>query len=340
MGGIEIRGEGVAAACCAYVLGRGGFRISRVRGTRARVPAIVVSRGTQALIEDVFETEGLFAGCPQVERRTVGWGRGEQAVTLPHAAVVIGEGELLARIEEQAPRARRISDGTGPESGSGSPQWTVFASRPLPEGVVERHFGTRRATAVAVELKMPDGTACWTESLEGGWLFLIPGWLIAVGGEPETLLAESRLVAEQIRRVGRERAEFPSYPTMADPVCGAEWLACGSAAMAFDPMCGDGTGNAVRGAILTAAVIRAAARGESVERLRAHYGSRLMAAFRKHLDVSLEFYRRGHGGPWWDVEIAALERGVRWCAHELAGSPDFQALGFRYRLQGFDLLPV
>jgi hypothetical protein len=227
----------------------------------------------------------------------------------------------------------------------------VYASRPLPESAVERHFGSRHASAVAVELKTPEASACWIESLESGWLFLIPGWLIAVGGAPETLLAESRLVADQIRGASHKTAEFPAYPRIADPLCDPlrdplcdslrdppstpAWLACGSAAMAFDPICGDGTGNAVREAILAAAVIRAAARGQPVDGLLAHYRSRLMAGFRRHLELSLDFYRAGHGGPWWEREIQALARGVAWCGGQLAAQP-----AFRYRLEGFDLLPV
>src|SRR5581483_3691871 len=123
--------------------------------------------------------------------------------------------------------------------------------------------------------------------------------------------------------------QFPASPRMADPLGEPGWLACGSAAMAFDPICGDGTGNAVREAILAAAVIRAAARGESEERLLAHYRARLIAAFRRHLELSLAFYRAGDGGAWWDGEIGAMERGIAWC-REREGR-------FWYRLNGFEL---
>ncbi|MEI4884263.1 hypothetical protein, partial [Klebsiella pneumoniae] len=61
-------------------------------------------------------------------------------------------------------------------------EWTFFASRPLPPASAEHHFGTRRAVAVAVELRDGiDASACWIESLERGWLFMLPGWLLAVG---------------------------------------------------------------------------------------------------------------------------------------------------------------
>jgi hypothetical protein len=295
------------------------------RQPRPRVPAIVVSLATQTLIGGVFRQADLFNDGRPIDRRIVSWGPGAEPVTLRHAAVVIEEAALIERLEPPVQQAR----------GGQSAEWSIFASRPLPEPAVERHFGLRHAWAAAVDLKTGDTTACWIESLERGWLFLIPGWLIAVGGVPETLLAESRLVADQIRGVRRERAEFPAYPRIADPVCGQGWLACGSAAMGFDPICGDGAGNAVREAILASALIRAAARGEPADRLLAHYRRRLTAGFQRHLELCLEFYRAGNRGAWWEAEIDALERGVAWCAAELAALP-----AFLYRLDGFDLFPT
>ncbi len=304
----------VAASCCAHLLR--GCRVQLTRGTRPRVPAVVVSQGTQLLMCDVFGKPDLFGGLPRIDRRIVAWGTGAAPVELPHAAVLVSEEELVARLQ-------------GEWHDSQDAAWTVYGSRPLPEGVEERHFGSRRAWAAAADFA---GSACWVESLESGWLFLIPGWLIAVGATPEELLAQSRVVAGQVRGLRGEAVAFPAYPRIADPLCGPGWLACGSAAMAFDPICGDGTGNAVREAILASAVIRAASRGEAIEPLLAHYRARLIAGFHRHLQLALEFYRRGNGGAWWQQETAAMEQGAAWCAGELARGP-----GFRYRLEGFEL---
>ena len=310
-----MRSLSVAAACCAHLLR--GCRVSFAGGGRPRVPAIVVSEATQKLVCEVFERPAVFHGQRRIDRRVVAWGAGAEAVELPHAAVLISEEELVARLQpgavDEAPDA----------------EWRVIAGRPLPEGVVEHAFGSRMAWAVAADFEEP---ACWVESLEAGWLFLIPGWLIAVGGAPDALLGRSRVVAGQIRGTHGEIASFPAYPRIADPLSAPGWLACGSAAMAFDPICGDGTGNAVREAILASAVIRAAGRGEAVDGLMAHYRSRLIAGFRRHLEMSLGFYRAGNGGAWWMDEIRALEHGIAWCSGELAATS-----AFRYRLQGFDL---
>ena len=65
--------------------------------------------------------------------------------------------------------------------------------------------------------------------------------------------------------------EFPAHPRVAWSLAGSHWLACGTAALAFDPLCGDGTGHAIREAILAAAVLRAIQRGANVDELLNHY---------------------------------------------------------------------
>ncbi len=185
-----------------------------------------------------------------------------------------------------------------------------------------------------------DSATCWMESVPDGWLFLIAeapltGWLIAVGAPAEVLLGQSRVIERQIDRCDGNGKEFPAYPRIASPLCGADWLACGTAAVAFDPICGDGTANAMREAILAAAVINAAKRGENAGQLLRHYEKRLLAGFQKHLALCLEFYRSGHGGPWWQRESESVERGLNWCMRKAEGFEPF-----RYRLNGFELEAV
>jgi len=197
------------------------------------------------------------------------------------------------------------------------------------------------ATASPVTLKQGcDAEACWIESREGGWLFLLPsgeggGWLLSVGDSAEALLGGSRLVAGQIAGIGGTVGSFPAQPRIAEPLGEAGWLACGTAALGFDPLCGDGTGNAAREAILGAAVIRAAAGGADIPPLVAHYRWRLLVGFQRHLEACRQFYKTGHASSWWDQELEALDRGLAWCARQLEKAP-----AFRYRLNGFVLEPV
>ena len=132
---------------------------------------------------------------------------------------------------------------------------------------------------------------------------------------------------------------FPAYPQILSQLCGRDqlgqaWLACGTAAMAFDPLCGEGAGNAAREAILAAAVIRANAHGEAWEDLCAHYSSRLLGGFLRHLSVCRGFYASGHAGPWWDRELALLDQGMEYVRAQSVNR------GHLYRLNGFDLEPI
>jgi flavin-dependent dehydrogenase len=101
--------------------------------------------------------------------------------------------------------------------------------------------------------------------------------------------------------------------------------------MGFDPLCGDGVGNAAREAILAAAVIRAASEGAEVEGVVHHYRRRLLAAFGTHLEICRKFYQAGRG-LWWDQQVAQILRGLEWTNQLLVKLPPF-----RYRLNGFSL---
>ncbi len=105
--------------------------------------------------------------------------------------------------------------------------------------------------------------------------------------------------------------------------------------MSFDPLCGEGTGNAVREAFLAAAVVRSALSGDAAEPLVEHYASRLQQGFLRHLQVCLQFYASGGKGRFWHTESEALRDGIRTleAALQLQGSP-------RYRLVDRTLLPI
>jgi hypothetical protein len=291
------------------------------------VPALLIGESTQALLCDVFEQPDLFHDLFQIDRRIVAWGRDSIPVEVPHRAAVISEQTLLERLDFTP------HDELHPDLAN----WTIYASRPLPPPAGECRFGSRNASTAAVDLKGTQTSACWIESVDSGWLFLIPessakGRLIAVGDCADKLLAQSRWIVGQIEISSPAETAFPAYPRIADPVCAPGWLACGTAALAFDPLCGDGTGNAVREAILAAAVIRAAASGGRADRLLAHYRARLTGGFLRHLEMCLRFYSSANGSAWWTDEIAGLEDGIAWCRRALQ-----PVRSFEYRLNGFEL---
>jgi hypothetical protein len=325
-----IRGESIAACCCASLLDRAGVLFSREKVSRPKLPAVMIGDTSQRVLADIFAQPDLFKGLPLIRKRVVKWGATAQALALPHSAIVASDQILLDRIEPLLARVPYSSDAEPAE-------WTILSSRPLPEASEDFNFGSRMAAAVQVTLKKgADTEASWVESLPEGWLFMLPNgttaWLLSVGGSTQSLLSESSLIAQQIAGVEAESRSFPCHPRIADPNCGPGWMACGSAVLGFDPLCGDGSGYAAREAILAAAVVQAASRGADRDNLIAHYRARLLAGFQRHLETCLEFYRTGHSGGWWDEQINATERGLEWCRAKRALASEF-----KFRLSGFSL---
>ena len=336
MANIAIQGDGVAAYCSAYLLKQAGNHVSLRQTNRSRVPAIMLSDAALELIREVFGRPDLLRRAHRIRKRVVAWGRNAVPTVLEHSAAVVAEQTLLETLMD--------GEDFDVERHERDAAWRILASRPVPKPAVVHRFGSRFASAV--EVKVRDGFdfgSCWIESLENGWLFLIPhssesAWLLSIGQPAESLLDSSRMIAREITGVrGGQSSPFPSAPSIIAPLAGqgmdgSGWLACGTAAMGFDPICGDGTAHAIREGILAAAVVGAAAKGEKPGQLVAHYSSRLIAGFSRHLKLCGNFYSCGHGGPWWDGELNKITEGIEWCSEQIPSAP-----GFQYQLRGFEL---
>jgi len=253
------------------------------------------------------------------------WGTDADPRTLAHSAVIVVEQDCLDRLWRAIPQT------------SGTAEWTIIAQGAAATGSGSTpglSFGSRHAFLAEAALLPIAREACWIESFEHGWLFLIAGadstgLLIAVGARPEDLLKSSRSLAHQVSSIREVQAEVPAYPRITSPLFGDGWLACGTAAMMLDPLCGDGSGHAVREAILATAVLRGGATPDLLE----HYQARLRLAFERHLTLCRSYYVSGCSGPWWEREIALLDEGLEWTrAHAIAK--------WRYRLDELDLVPL
>lgn len=320
---VTIRGGGVAAACCAHLLGLNDIATTMASADRAPAPVVMLSDTALTLIRDLFAQPDLFAGLPRITRRIVAWGGGDP-VAMPHAATIVaGAAAMLPHPESARAAAADI---------------TIHAAAPLPEGET-RGFGARGATAVPVALRdAGDAGDCWIESVDAGWLFLIPAgagqaWLLGVGTDVEEALRQSRHVARRIALTDGPRPSFDPSPRIASPPSGTDWIGCGSAAIAFDPICGDGTAQAVREAILVSAIVAAIRDGGDARALKAHHEAMLIATMRRHLQLCAPFYRTGGQGAWWRAAHDALAEGHDWCTARLNGAPEP-----RYMLQGYRLV--
>ena len=328
---VHIEGEGVAAACCAQLFSVTGQPFTSARAVRPRLGAVLLTRQTVALLDEIFPSIDLLSVGHPIQKRVVAWGPAAEPVALPHYALVISEADLLTRLWAQVPAVAE----------SPADKWKLLSS--ASSGLKQQAFGTRTASvARAVVKRDVDQSACWIESVDSGWLFLLPrggneaATLIAVGEAPGALLGQSRIIAGLIGALEGPVAQFPAYPRIAVPLCGNGWLACGAAAIGFDPLCGEGTGNAARQAYLATAIIAALRKGEPVEDLLAHYTSRQMHGFLRHLQICLGFYQTAGSGKFWQSEIAMLQQGIEWAEKVLRE----HAKPPTHRLVGSQLEPI
>ncbi len=334
---VLIEGDGVAAACCARLLTDAAVPCVLAKTVRPKLAAVLLGEQTQHLLRELFPArngdDDLFAGFASIRRRIVLWGSAAQAVDLPHLGVVAPEEELLRRLWQRIPNL--------PVASAENDGWSILSSRGSMSDAAELSCGTRQAHIASVQLVSDsEREACWVESVSGGWLFLLSlgagsASLICVGDTVDRALDESTLVAQRILTRPAEGARAAAYPRMLQPLAMPQWLACGTAAMSFDPLCGEGTGNAVREAFLAAAVVRAALLGNDAEALAAHYASRLQQAFLRHLQICRQFYSSGGHGDFWDTENDALREGIRILEVAQQNQPTP-----RYRLLNRTLVPI
>ncbi|MBT9333242.1 NAD(P)/FAD-dependent oxidoreductase [Paracidobacterium acidisoli] len=312
---VKVLGDGLAACCAAHLLLRRGFPVALQSADRARPSRLLISRQTQHLLSEFFEAPDLFTHAPQIRRRIVLWGEGSLPVELPHHGAVVSEQQLLNNLWK-----RTVPAGTVIHAGeTDTAAWTILSAADPAALSAPLQFGSRVALAgsVVLERNVPQD-CCWVESVPEGWLFLLPsgdglGMLIRTGYAPEKLLDQSQLIAKQIRQLDpspQPARSFAAFPQILPDLCGPGWLACGAAAMAFDPLCGEGAGHAAREALLASAIIRAAVESLPVDALLAHYRARLMQGFLRHLEVCRSFYTGGGSGPFWTAEAAELQRGI------------------------------
>lgn len=221
-----------------------------------------------------------------------------------------------------------------------SSDWLIETQLRAGSGDTLVRYGERKTTFQTVTLRSyTDVHCCFTESVPTGWLFLLPtssteAALLCTGYHPEEVLAQSRLVARQMERTPAFSTPVDIAPAMAHELTGPGLIRAGSAALRFDPLCGEGVGHTAREAYLAAAVLRAANRGEAVQRLLAHYGTRLQQAFLRHLLVCRSFYDIHQEAAFWRSELKHLETGI---AAMQAGAPYAPAM---FRFEDLDLKPM
>ena len=217
-------------------------------------------------------------------------------------------------------------------------------------------FGHRCVIAQEVVLnKTCEKTSYWIETVTNAWVFLAP-----LGNQRALLqvmvpnfLTESRqllpYILEQTLRIKYQISElvgssitFSAFPQILPflsgqvRLSGATWMAVGDAAFCVDPISGDGTGYAIRGAILATSIMNSMTCNlvENSNVLH-HYSLRLYQAFLAHLKACISYYSASFSTLSWQAEIDLMQKAF---THRKISQ--WQSQELKFKLQGCELVEL
>lgn len=221
---------------------------------------------------------------------------------------------------------------------------------------VHKAFGHRCAIAQEVTLaKNCEDKTYWIETVANAWVFLAPlgGCRALIQVIVPNLLAEpcqilphileqTLTIKHQISDLVGSSAVFSAFPQILEPLSGqvglsdSTWMAVGDAAFCVDPISGDGTGYAIRGAILATSVVDGIACSlVDYSNGLYHYTLRLRQAFVAHLKACVSYYSVGFSSLSWQVEIDLMQTAF---ARDEFSQSESQEL--RYGLQELKLVEL
>lgn len=327
---ILVIGNGAAALTVAQLLAHHQFKVELCRTGRTFPAPIVLADGTALLLKDLWPEAGpLLNSSHRVEQHHIRWGT-DAAVRSLKGAFVLSQARLIetlvmalnpsitvnrANSEIQRLISARRADNF---------DWIIDASGRqaawYSSSVDHRHrFGSRIAVAslYTTSSDAPDADT-WMESTARGWTFYAPyGSTQAVvfsvipkadnyQARALTLLKETRSIRDFITGDPVPLGYFTSACEISRELCGVGWLAVGDRAFAPDPICGDGVGYALRGAVLAAAAIRAITSGAPPCQILSHYERRIQRASSSHLRYLRELYGMVSWDDTWIEELKCL----------------------------------
>jgi hypothetical protein len=309
------------------------------------------------LLQDMFGcAAALQAQGRMIRGRLIFWDGGHgkpDHVEEPGLTIASGN---LNRILRDASRAD--CDGSRPcisesrkDGSDRDPSWTIEARGRAADGTGDVvTIGERVAICGHARLSdAADLSVCAVEAVRGGWLFLLPldGRRAAVQAVvprapksvdaiPDTLLGQSRLVGRLVAELDGDIQVFSCAPRFRLEPARSAWLAAGESALSFDPLCGDGTGQALRCGLLAAAVIAAIVQGEPQQDCLAHYRDRLRRAMLAHLKATIDYYEIAPCHDLWRRDNEMAHQALDDIAH--GASAMRGAKDPRYQLQRLSLV--
>lgn len=261
------------------------------------------------------------------DHRHVRWAPGPADPPLAHPAVVLDGALLCRRLLDRLCAHHPDTARTEPEPDpAGSPHWTVTADPPT--GHPGEHWTAGRRHLLAGEAPLAPGQDDTTARLDRtdlAWLHLTPlgngrallqAMVPGPAARPAELLGRLLATSELAPRLSHppgNAVALPAAPRLhllpatAPSPCTPGTLLVGAGAIRYDPLSGTGTAQALRTAILAAALIGSAAADTPADLLCAYYAARLRTAFQEHLTTCARLYPQAFPDPSWQHELNACE---------------------------------
>lgn len=340
---VLIAGRGVAALVCAQRLAKLGHQVVCYGPPTTEGPTVLVGEPTWDLLRSQFSFP--TSGHP-IHQRDIQWGSDWTTVPAPGRALSLAT--LVATLDAHCPSTIIRCEQRPTEQ-----DWTwqldatgrrAHLARAL-AAAKPQTFGRRCLMSASVTLKPDWSHRTAMELLPNGWLFLCPTdtttgivqWMQpATPLEPahslETALTQSTLIRPRITSLqSNPLPVFTAAPQILDVLGSDRWLALGAAALTFDPLCGEGIGQAIRSAYLASAVLTSPLPLQN--KLR-HYVLRHRQSFAWHLYHLGDFYRPLCSQAAWKRELDMTDA--------FLNSPLSDQLRhrvqFEYQLQDFQLV--
>lgn len=365
-----IVGGGVAGLSCAHLLAKRGWEVEIWRTVSRSSPTLLLNDITCYLLQDIWQLEETFWEKFHVlNERRVCWGMEATVLGIPQSSVAIAGNCLVKCLEERLLQEhdRQVHFNESPSSPdelasfdfwhhAGQEFTWVIDAGGRKSAIAKNFAGGERYTfghrcILSREVMLTDASeqnVCWMETLPDGWMFLAPlgehrallqCMVPVVPEEPEKILTYSlektRFLNPFVDSLFGSTSVFEAFPQILAPLCGTKWIAIGDAAFSVDPISGDGTGYALRGAILAASAINSIASGLANNPCLHHYSLRLHKTFFSHLKECLKYYSEGFSSSAWKAEIERMNNVSPSIEHYTNNKQ-----AFVYKLDKHNLVPL
>jgi flavin-dependent dehydrogenase len=322
---ISIAGTSIAGLCTARLLAKNNIDVELFLPKISSSNPIVVLNGvTVSLILDIWRMpKRSFDYLPMIEYHHIKWGeeeeraRKERSVITENLRLIYLFFHILLDQYPDLIHAKFIDDWNfvrerALKQNDKHTNWMVDASGKIAivsklYGSDKFTFGKRHLVSGVVPLKnLNESNSSWIETTMDGWIYLAQlgerkGLIQAMIVDQlslEEILTKTHIIKRYITKKFIQKACFNGSPTLLNEPCGPGWMAVGEAAISFDPISGEGVGNAIRGAMWTSSILKAVISGFSAVDCLKHYSYRLKKAFFHHLNECINLYSIFSSASW------------------------------------------